>query len=67
MKAAQAVQLIQKVLQGSHPVDEQILSSLNYLERQMENLKKKSALFEKIGFSEQMEHLLEQAAAAAAH
>lgn len=67
MKTAEAIRMLQKVLQGNRPLDEQILCSLNCLEKQLETLKRKSALFEKISFSEEIERLTEQVVMTAAH
>jgi len=67
MKTAEAIRMLQKVLQGGRPLDEQFLCSLNCLEKQLETLKRKSPLFEKISFSEEIERLTEQVVMAAAH
>jgi len=67
MKTAEAIRMLQKVLQGGRPLDEQFLCSLNCLEKQLETLKRKSPLFEMISFSEEIERLTEQVVMAAAH
>jgi hypothetical protein len=67
MKAAEAIQTLRSVLQGTHPLDETILGSLTCLEKQLETLKKTNPLFGAITFSEEVKQLIDQAALAAAH
>lgn len=67
MKAVKAIQNLQNVLKGAHPLDEQFLCSLNVLTERLEKLKQKSLLFEKISFSDEVDQLAERAGIVAAH
>ncbi|HOM61115.1 MAG TPA: hypothetical protein PLX18_06065 [Anaerohalosphaeraceae bacterium] len=67
MKTTEAIYKLQRFLEGSHPLDEQIHRSLNFLEERLEELKQKSPLFEKVSFSEDVIRLAERAVMAAAH
>jgi hypothetical protein len=50
-------EVITKSLTGDRPTDEETFSSTAVLAQRLERLKKSNPLFEKVGFSEQVEEL----------
>jgi len=49
--------VITESLSGARPTDEEIFSSIAVLAERLERLKKTNALFNEVGFSEQVEEL----------
>ncbi|HPY76592.1 MAG TPA: hypothetical protein PLQ45_02005 [Anaerohalosphaeraceae bacterium] len=67
MQTAEAIHLLQRTLQGTRAVDEYTHYNLGILEDRLEQLKRKSPLFQGICFSEDIENLAGRSAAIAVH
>jgi hypothetical protein len=65
MQPAEAISLLQMTLQGTRALDEETHRCLGVLEDRLEQLKRKSPLFQEICFSEEVEHLAGRSAAIA--